>query len=307
MKWLPSVLLFGVAALSGAEFDTPGEIIPFIQSCRLEIPEESPEHYAMRPLVPRSNDWTDWALLRGYFDAPEQTDRAVANLGNICREIRRGQAWPHRIPPTVEIPFLSHIPLIDGDIGCEEWRSALTLPVRYRKNDAEPESFPSLWRIGWNKSTLFAAVEVQAGKPKTLRYNREKAEKPWEADCAEFFFMPPRPLLVYRELIFSPERLELEALHHYSKYLRPTSHEGTLTGLRYALKQNETGYRIEMAIPFSALPNYMQGNAPKAGDEIHFLPVTIHRGEAFSPFPYLYDGHNIFCYAKGTLKQKEEQ
>ncbi|MPN43931.1 hypothetical protein SDC9_191492 [bioreactor metagenome] len=118
--------------------------------------------------------------------------------------------------------------------------------------------------------------------------------------------MPEPRLRTYLELVLAPGQPP------YAKWVH-AGRDGVFdlcdfspAEFHHAVKRFPGGYRVEAAIAFRELPGYLRGNAPRAGETIFFMPVRTDRnGDSFratAPVPFLYDGHNIHGYMKGTLQ-----
>ena len=122
---------------------------------------------------------------------------------------------------------------------------------------------------------------------------------------------PSKRLRDYRETVVGCGGNVFTSLHVNNKwgtFLNGGKSENVKT-IRAATRRSPDGFTIELSIPFKELPNYMLGNAPKPGEKIFFALVRTDKSKEknaaqyYSAFPLLYDGHNIFGYAEGTLNK----
>ena len=133
-------------------------------------------------------------------------------------------------------------------------------------------------------------------------YDSGLGKQPWDGDCLEFFILPEKRLKVYWEIVVNPENEVFDGLHQNYRWGGFSGHpEEDMQGLKTFTKKTESGYAVELAIPFKELPAYTKGNVPEAGQKIWFMFVRTDKGQRKTPCPFLYDGHNIFGYVQGTF------
>eukprot|EP00831_Metopus_contortus_P004560 TRINITY_DN11693_c0_g2_i1.p2 TRINITY_DN11693_c0_g2~~TRINITY_DN11693_c0_g2_i1.p2 ORF type:complete len:188 (-),score=46.79 TRINITY_DN11693_c0_g2_i1:540-1103(-) len=129
----------------------------------------------------------------------------------------------------------------------------------------------------------------------------------------EIFLMPSKRMKKYWEIIVGCDESIFEGFHCSNKYGGFVSDSNaSVNGLQFKSLRKKDGYVTEVAIPFSELPNYMLGNAPKSGESIYFALVRTDKkkGEKvkfYSSFPLLYGGHNVYGHAKAILTIAENK
>ena len=227
--------------------------------------------------------------------------KALSELQRLQREVSAGRAW--QIPPLkTKIPFLAHPPVIDGKIESEEWRDALFFNREYLLNEGKalPEC-GAFWYIGYDHEYIFFAARIV--DPDLLP---GPAGKPFNGDAAEIFLHPDKRLSNYLETVVSCDgkcyqaRAAQTEMRHFD--LAPLKKTNAVT----AVKQSGSGYCVEGKIPFSALPGYLLGNPPHPGESMNFMLICCRldrqgKYTRTTPYPFLYDGHNIYGYIQGSL------
>ena len=153
------------------------------------------------------------------------------------------------------------------------------------------------WFAGADERRIYFAAECGDGRP-------ERAEGAiYENDCVELFLRPEPELPVYWEWIGSPVG-NFSALHMLdrdgTRVSRPLKRRDLW---QIASTRSGNGFAVEFSIPRSLLWQLKGGEGRKA---IGFVMVRIRRDKdgvcrKLVPFPFLYDGHNIFGYAAGVM------
>lgn len=228
---------------------------------------------------------------------PPEAPESIAAWREYLREVERGLNW-RTPPPEIPLPFLSAAPEIDGVISPGEWRGALfrsgALPI---SREGEAPRGECRWFAGADGQRLYFAAERGGGRPE--RFDGAI----YENDCVELFLRPDPELPIYWELIGSPFG-KFAALHMLDQ-------DGTRVSLplehrdlwKIASTRTGNGFAVEFSIPRSLL---WRLKAAAGREEIRFVMVQIRREaegvrRKLVPFPFLYDGHNIFGYAVGVI------
>ena len=256
------------------------------------------------PAAYRAKLWQDAYFVRcgeALSEPSFEKKKALSELKRLKREVSMGRNWQTPLLNTT-IPFLVRPPLIDGEITQAEWRHALFFNREYLLSRSEPLSeCGACWYIGYNHEYIFFAAQIK--DPDLLP---GPSEKPYGGDAVEVFLHPDKRLANYLETVVScngnsyQARAAQTAMRHFD--IEPLKKTVAVT----AVKANGSGYCIEGKIPFSALPGYFLGNLPKAGESMNFMLICcrLNRKGEYSrttPYPFLYDGHNIYGYIQGTL------
>ena len=285
------------------ELDSDESLRAFMIECRTAIQPGDPADFLMSRYRPRKDLWAQWMIFQDAFHvSPAEKEAARREIRQVCGELRRGRAWPHRERPRLRIPFLTTPPEIDGKIG-GEWQKTVRLSATYERDNPVPVAGKAArWFFGWDRETFYAAGEFQAVIPAKI------PEKPWEGTCAELFLNPSLTLGVYWELLFPPDRSPLFLMVRDNQYgYRDYPAWRGKTGIRSAICCTPEGFCFEAAIPFRLLPNYQLGNAPEAGQILYLMAVLVDNRRYISPFPLLYDSHNPACFAEVTLTGPDQE
>ena len=109
------------------EPDSDESLRAFMIECRTAIQPGDPADFLMSRYRPRKDLWAQWMIFQDAFHvSPAEKEAARREIRQVCGELRRGRAWPHRQRPRLRLPFLPRPPEIDGEIG-SEWAGALEL------------------------------------------------------------------------------------------------------------------------------------------------------------------------------------
>lgn len=253
------------------------------------------------------------AILRGEKAATnDERDSARRYFQQRLQEAEAGLTWP--TPPTFDIPFVATPPRIDGSLDDPAWRSAATFNQMYRPGSTEQAPGATTWKVLWDRQYLYFAFECGDTDVQAPTFERDGFV--YSADCVEMFILPRLETGIYWELIISPsgsvyDGLQAKKMNAWGTVNRP---EFNIEGLKYGVKVRGTindasdrdeGYTVEVALPFSQLPEYHLV-APQAGHTIRLMLVRLD-GEShenlsvYSFIPLLSWGHNIWNHAHGRL------
>lgn len=233
---------------------------------------------------------------------PANEPESIAAWQEYLREVERGLKW-RTPPPEISLPYLVPAPEIDGVISSGEWRGALfrsgELPIGAGE---EARQRKTRWFAGMDERWIYFATECNDGVPE------RGSGVIYENDCVELFLRPDPELPLYWEFIGNPFG-EFSALHMLDR-------DGTRVSLplkrrdlwKIASTQAENGFSVEFSIARSLLWRLEGGQDDRA---IRFVMVRIRRGgdgvcRKLVPFPFLYDGHNVFGYAVGVMLPPSE-
>ena len=251
------------------------------------------------------------ALLNGTL-SEERKRHVIQRYSRISDDIRRGLEWEEPVCQ-VTIPYLRRPPAIDGMISPGEWNGSLLFEGEYLLNQREKaDKRPSKWQIGWNKDTLYLAVEFKDSTPMIFRYiGFEKENNPiYLGDTFEFFLRPSLEKRVYYEYLVNPAG-DLWVLQHmndpFGHWLRLEEHFATQAYCKSRI--TSSGYQIELAIPLDDFRKTTRRNLFKSNQRFSFMLVHTDRShEQYlrgTPVPLLYDGHNIFGYLNACFQLPE--
>lgn len=251
--------------------------------------------------------------LRGDSTATEkQLVFARSTISNIAETAERGINW--KKPALVKTPYATIAPIIDGQINEAIWKQALIFDSSYPLSETGKITTPATtYRVLWDNDNLYFAFEcadTDIIAPKT-----EADGTLYNDDCVEIFLLPDFKTAKYWEIIINPAQSVFDSLQ--TKLLDrwgPTSQvDATVKGIKVGYSvdgtlnksdDKDTGYTIEVAIPFSQLPGYAEKKAA-AGQQIFFLLARFDKTGKEIAFlynqPLLSWGHNIWNYGQMEL------
>lgn len=306
-KYLKISLLFLVMTIAGAnlfatEYD---ELLGFFKGLYHREPTDSPARFALNEIATR-NSWRAFNLLRGnWLGSDKDRKEAAKKLMELRKRIEIGLKWPYKTPPSYEIPYTKVMPKIDGNINDSCWSSALLFKGYYPTNSVEKKNDGSIWKLMWNKEYLY----VGAYFPDKNIFASKRRGRPYNGDSLEIFLMPSKRMKKYWEVVIGCNGDLFDGFHFNNRRGGwDVGADEVMNGLKFKALKLQNGFCVEAAIPFSELPNYMLNNQPKLGETIYFTLMRTNidkkngKRKLCSPFPFLYDGHNIFGYAGGILK-----
>ena len=251
--------------------------------------------------------------LKGERTATEQQLVFARNtINGIADTAAKGPSWQK--PALRNVPFAAQAPVIDGKIDEDIWKQALIYTESYPLNMAEKALTPeTTFRVLWDATHLYFAFECSDEDiiaPKT-----ERDGTLYNDDCVEIFLLPDFAEARYWEIIINPAESVFDALQ--TKLLDrwgPTSKvDAHVEGMKVGISANgtlnksddkDTGYIIEVAVPFNQLPGYAE-KTPEAGQRLYLLLARFDKTGKDIKFlynqPLLSWGHNIWNYGQIEL------
>lgn len=143
----------------------------------------------------------------------------------------------------------------------------------------------------------------------------KRDEHVFSADCVEMFILPYFRTRTYWELVVSPSNSVFDGLHSKNNewamvdrrfeniqgLKTATAYDGTLN----TPGDTDTGYTIEVAVPFSELPEYSRAR-PAAGQKLNLMLVRLDKNadtplKVYTFQPLLSWGHNIWNHTEMVL------
>jgi cellulose/xylan binding protein with CBM9 domain len=269
------------------------------------LPQENPARFALNEIAMRDSRRA-FNLLRGDWPGSDKDrEKAVETLKKLRKRIDLGLKWPYKTPPSYEIPYTNIVPEIDGKLKDHVWDAALSFKGSYSLDSVTGKDDGSIWKIMRDHKYIY----VGAYFPDSHLIVSKKAGHPYKGDSLEIFLMPSKRMKKYWEVVIGCDGDLFDGFHCNNIYGRWAPDSAVeMKGLKFKTLKKKDGFSVEVAIPFSELPNYMLGNQPKPGETIHFALVRTNKDmengkvEFSSAFPLLYGGHNVFGHAKGVLK-----
>jgi len=265
-----------------------------------------------------TGDWQSGWLptLKGEKEGgPDDLAHARRMLSGVANNLERSLTWP--APPTIRVPFTTQPPVVDGKLDDACWKQAWTSTGLYEYDSTVRLDTPAMtWRAAWDGQNLYFGYECADARMDAPIMARDGPV--WNYDCVEVFLLPELRLGVYWEIVVSPTGMLFDALQskRFDAWGTFGRVEENVQGLQYAAQcrgtpndrsDRDTGYTVEIAVPWRELPTYMRGNPPRNGDRLRFMLARLDgRGagnvRAYGFIPFMTWGHNIWNYATMELE-----
>ncbi len=234
-------------------------------------------------------------------------------VDDMLPKLESGPSWP--APPTIRVPHTRRPPQIDGKLDDQCWASAVTFTDTYKFNTTVKDGTPATtWKLLWDRQGLYFAFTCADADIQAPALKRDAAV--FNYDAVEMFILPEWQHGLYWELVIGPTGAIFDALHAKKfKNWGPISREDEnlpglqvgyqVTGTPNQSSDQDTGYVVEVAVPFRGLPSYTRGNAPVPGDILHLMLARMDKnGDKqlhYAFCPLLSWGHNIWNHARVEL------
>lgn len=267
----------------------------------------TPSEYAVRT----AKNWfmrcafyrLDGSALRPAVELQCRSDaEARKRIRTLSEDVRRGRNW--KLPrPELAVPFIGAV-RIDGIISPEEYARSARLEGEIPINEQTVKAGGGhRWYFAWDNRFFYFAAEIADPDIQLCK------ERPYEADSVELFLLPEPLLSSYWEIVVSPSGERFCAWHTLGKYGQRSSFFIAPESLKTAARRTGSGYCVEIAFPFSALPSLSE-RLPYNGAAMFLMVCRTDRQKnggvaVTAPVPLLYGGHNIYGYIKATLKRQE--
>jgi len=161
---------------------------------------------------------------------------------------------------------------IDGKLDEVAWQQASVIDnfYPYSPKDAKDLSETKA-RIAWDKNYLYVAIECDDDD--IWSYSDRHDDDLWRGDVAEFFVKPNTSMPAYCEFVIAPSGALYDArypsrgaggYYRFKDWSSKAKVATTINGTDDDWKDTDTGYVVEMAIPFSAFSDIAK--QPVAGD-----------------------------------------
>jgi len=304
------VCLLSVSVAQGNLNDS--ELCNFFNGLTDRTPSDCSERFAINKIGENNFHQRAFAVLRGITTSTDsEKAEAREELNAIRDQILIGQNWPIKTHEECLIPYAKIKPDFCGP-DAPVWKQATHFGNEYNLNAVTEIKNGADWYICWDEKYLYFAARLPDDHVESVEYGKS-LKSPWDGDCLEIFTMPSMRLKTYWELVINPAGKIFHGLQrNNARGGFSASLDEDMPGLKTHTKilhnssGGDEGYFIEVAIPFHELPNYMLGNKPEPGQSVYFMMVRTNDGKRSAPRPFLYDGHNIFGYIKGTLVKSKE-
>lgn len=166
--------------------------------------------------------------------------------------------------------------VIDGKLNEPAWQQAERIETFYpfRPKEAEYLS-PTTGRLTWDKENLYIAIECKDDD--IWSYSDKHDDELWRGDVAEIFIKPSTSMPAYCEFVIAPNGTLYDArypargaggFHRFKDWSSKAKIATTINGSDGDWKDTDTGYIVEISIPFSAFSDIAK--TPTAGDSWTF-------------------------------------
>ncbi|NQZ70479.1 MAG: carbohydrate-binding family 9-like protein [Lentisphaeria bacterium] len=231
----------------------------------------------------------------------------VKDSEKLLKLVEVGKTWPK--PGEYKIPKTKKAPTIDGKLDDEAWKNAATWNDIYPYNKSKKGGPKTTWKITWDDKNLYFAFDCK--DTDVTAKKRKRDGHIYQDDCVEIMIMPEFKFRTYWEIIIAPngsvydsvqcKNVNQWGLHADTKLTLPgLKHAQVIDGTINNPKDVDKGYTVEVAVPFSALPEYSRAT-PKVGHRLNFVLIRLDRNYGkFTPYafrPLQAWGHNIWNHA----------
>jgi hypothetical protein len=166
--------------------------------------------------------------------------------------------------------------VVDGVLNEQAWKDAVRIEkfYPYSPKDATKLSGTRA-RLTWDDKNLYVAIEC--ADDDVWSYSNKADDDLWRGDVAEFFVKPSTSMPAYCEFVISPAGGLYDArypsrgaggLHRFKGWSSNAKVATKINGSDGNWKDTDTGYIVEMAIPFTAFKEFVK--VPAAGDVWNF-------------------------------------
>lgn len=262
--------------------------------------ENSPARYALNQTASAKTLQSRQILKGDVPSTPGQRQQAREHLYGLREKIQLSIDWPIKETETFHIPFCANPPLIDGKLDDGAWKDALTFTGEFPLNQPKMNTSATIWKIMWDINYLYVGASIPD------QHLIHGDHPPGKGDAIEIFLMPDPALRCYREIVVGPGSKFFSAIHVNNKWGTFINGTPDNPAAIHAFTSTATSFVIEIAVPFTSLPNYRLGNPPNPGEAIYFAILRADRDHdaqvtLSSVRPMLHCGHNVFAYSRGIL------
>lgn len=166
--------------------------------------------------------------------------------------------------------------VIDGKLDEPAWKQAELIDTFYiyRPEGATNLTVAKAW-LTWDQKNLYVAVECEDDD--IYSYSDKHDAEFWRGDVAEFFVKPSTSMPGYCEFVMAPNGEFYDArypsrgaggFHRFKSWSSNAKVATVINGSDGNWKDTDTGYTVEMAIPFSAFEDIAKH--PVVGDTWNF-------------------------------------
>lgn len=314
------VLFMAVAAMAveAAPKEAPTDADKALAAKAIQLAEKCRDNLGREQSNFLLNDWPRYSVkfLAGEAVANhKQLVEARNRVTGFIEVLDKAKNWPQ--PPKMKIPYTKKAPVIDGKLDDKVWKKAWNSTDYYELNSDKLVKTPKqTWRMMWDEQYLYMSADC--ADTDIISPVLPRDGEVYNYDCVELFVMPDFANAEYWELEFGVtgsiyDSLCKKNLDHWGGV---NNTKAEMTGLKAAIVTNgtanksddkDTGYTVEIAVPFSQLPGYVADSKLKSGQQMRVLLARMDKNtEDFKPYaawPLLSWTHNIWNYATLELKK----
>ncbi len=244
-----------------------------------------------------------------------QLAAARMTISAVLAECPQRLSWPR--PAQIIIPHTDTPPIIDGVPDDKAWQHAVTFTKVYPFNSRQPVPEPATtWRLLWDERYLYASMRCTDTDIIAPRMTRD--DDVYNYDCMEILLLPDPAKLKYWEIEVGATGTIYDAVNTKRTTAWGAQYDvaANVTGLRVATSvdgtpnqpgNRDTGYSVEMAIPFDQFPGAAPGSLATPGMRLYGLLTHFDRDAAglhiYAFCPLLAWVHNIWNYAPMLLQK----
>ena len=249
--------------------------------------------------------------------AKSRLNQMLWDLKSSTKEAEKGVNFP--MPPAANVPYTATPVVMDGKLDDPIWAQAVTYTGAYPFNTQTHKTDPATtFKIAWDDTYLYFAFDC--ADRDIIAPERARDDAVYADDCIEMFILPEFRSRAYWELIISPRRSIYDSIQTKDPNGWGSSHrtEETIAGLQIGIdlrgtiddsSDTDSGYTVEVAVPFDQLPGYSR-TGPAAGQTLRFMLVRLDVNTQadgktkmipYAHAPLMAWGHNIWNHATMTL------
>jgi len=255
-------------------------------------------------------------ILEGKREATQkQLSAARKSLEKYIFFLELAQNWP--APLSVNIPYATKTPIINGNLNDPAWENALTFKGVYLENKTVRQDTPeTVWKIMWDENNIYFGAHCH-----DKNIIAKKIKNPaslFGHDNLEIFLMTNLRTGSYWEFVVDARGNVFDSLAtaNRDRFQKIARHGEVLRGAQVCTVVNGTlddtndqdqSFTIEIALPFSELPGFMKGNKPKGGEQISFMMArtavssVAGKKKMYTMQPVLKSTHNTWNYVNARL------
>ncbi len=178
--------------------------------------------------------------------------RLCAVMGLLWVSVLGLSAAEFYTPPVISVPQVESVPVIDGQIGAEEWSKAAVLSDFILQGGAERPTLPTTVYVAYDAGAVYIGARLFDPTPQQLRAEADERDGAVEEDdCLALFVDTSGERRSYAQLVVNSIATQYDAMNgDKSEDFRWEAAAGI----------SDNGWIVELALPFA------NNIAPKPGD-----------------------------------------